>query len=282
MKWRKPGLNSAANAHRLLWVCGLLLIGLTAALLNGAAMQAQDDSDYADTPPRQCRVCHADIYREWRDSHHALSFSSAEFQRVWERSRQNPDCLTCHSPAFDAETGEMAYEGVGCAACHRTLDPTRRRGSGFTYHGKMSTQPSAADCGSCHGADHALTFIEWQSSAHNGARAVDCLGCHQSHAGGITAASGEELCGSCHLQDVPTVNPHMHVEGGCTDCHPAPVNMDNVHMHGGADIDCIACHVVTEPDQYGRFLKRAGHLMDVSLAACLNCHGSLHDLQADE
>jgi predicted CXXCH cytochrome family protein len=196
---------------------------------------------------------------------------------VWERARQSPDCLTCHNPL--AETTHAT--GVGCGACHHTIDTTRRQaeGSSTTYHGQMGTLASAADCGTCHGADHALTYVEWEASAHNGARTVDCLSCHQSHTGGLTAASGRELCGSCHLQDVPTTNPHMHVDSGCTDCHPAPVSTDNVHMSGlETDVECVACHVVTELDHYGRYLARAGHLMDVPLVACTNCHGSLHDL----
>jgi hypothetical protein len=272
-------------ARRLAFGCRLavLLVGITAVLLGGASLslQAQTGSDYADRPPRQCRSCHTEIYREWADSQHALTAASDNFERVWERARKDTACLTCHSPAYDADTGRRGEEGVNCGACHRTLDPTRRRDGSLTYHGPMSTLRTAADCGSCHGADHAVTFIEWEDSAHNGARTVDCLTCHLPHSGEITAPTGEALCGSCHLQPVPEVNPHMHVEGGCTDCHPAPVSVDNVHMHdAGEDIDCIDCHIATELDQYGRFKASTGHSMVASLTACLDCHGSLHALKA--
>lgn len=261
----------------------LVLGGLMAVLAGSSALQAQADSDYADRPPQRCRSCHAEIYAEWSGSLHALAFKSERFQEVMARARQPAECLTCHSPAYNPASGRMAFEGVGCGSCHRTLDDTRRRGDGFTYHGAMSTLRSAANCGNCHGADHALTYIEWQGSAHNGARAVDCLGCHSAHGGGITAASGRDLCGSCHLQEVPTVNPHMHVEGGCTDCHPAPVKTDNVHMNGlETDVDCVACHLVTELDRYGRYLAQAGHSMKVTLTACTNCHGSLHSLAGSD
>ncbi len=243
-----------------------------------AAQSAADD--YVNRPPRQCRRCHADEYRDWLNSAHGLAYEAEAFQSVWARSRQKPECLTCHSPGYDPATEQMAYQGVGCAACHQTLETTRRQGDGRTYHGRLSLGSAAAVCGTCHGADHARTFIEWQDSPHNGARTVTCLDCHRAHTNDLTAATPLELCGRCHLQEVPTTNPHMHVDGNCTDCHPAPVNTNNVHLHGGAEADCTACHMTTEPDQYGRYLMNAGHTMTVSLAACTGCHGKLHDLTA--
>lgn len=258
----------------------VLLLGLLSIFIGGTSrlLQAQTSEDYADRQPRRCRSCHSEIYWNWRDSPHARGVESAGFQQVWERARRDPTCLTCHSPAYDAEIEQRFDEGVSCGACHRTVDSARRRQGATIYHGKMSILRTASDCGTCHGGDHAVSFTEWQASAHNGARTVDCLSCHSPHGGGLTVDSGEALCGSCHLQPVPEVNPHMHVEGGCTDCHPAPVSTDNVHMHDTqADVDCVACHVVSELDQYGRYLSITGHSMRPSLTGCLNCHGSLHD-----
>lgn len=262
----------------LLLIAGL--IGGLLALLDYSAASAQTaPEDYVNRPPRQCRRCHADEYRDWLNSDHALTYESEAFQTAWERSRQKPECLSCHSPAYDPASEDMIYEGVGCAACHHTLDTKRRQGDGMTYHGELSLGEAETVCATCHGADHALTYIEWQSSPHNGARAVTCLDCHTAHDGALTAATSLELCGGCHLQEVPTSNPHMHVDGNCTDCHPAPVNTNNVHLHGG-ETDCTACHMTTELDQYGRYLMNAGHTMQVSLAACTSCHGKLHDLSA--
>ena len=257
-------------------------MGLALIIYGSAIVFAQDERDYADRSPRLCRNCHEVEYEAWARSGHGLAFEDEAFQASWERARQSEACLTCHSPSINAAPSAWEYEGVGCGACHRTIDDTRRAGDGYNYHGTMSTTNRADDCGTCHGEDHALTYREWEMSAHNGARTVDCSACHVAHTGGISAPTNMELCGGCHLQEVPTTNPHMHQEGGCTDCHPAPVNMDNVHMHGDEPIaDCTACHMVTEPDRYGRYLSNAGHSMEVELAACFICHGELHDLQPE-
>lgn len=269
-----------SNPLRFVWYALLLTGGLLALLFTSGALQAQSDgSDYADLPPRRCRSCHGDIYESWRESQHALGFATDEFQRVWTRQRESPECLTCHSPFVEAPARSQSFLGVGCGSCHRTLDTERRKGDGFDYHGAMSTLRNPADCAACHGADHALTYTEWDSSAHNGMRTVDCFACHQPHSGSLTAPTALDLCASCHLQETPTANPHMHVDSGCTDCHPAPVHTDNIHMRGPeAEADCADCHMVTQPDRYGNFLANAGHTMAVPLAACTNCHGSLHDL----
>jgi predicted CXXCH cytochrome family protein len=254
-----------------------LLTGLTGFLLSGSTLRAQEDAepDYVNRPPSHCGICHTAIYYDWRESGHSLSIDSEQFREVWDRERNNPDCMNCHSPNLGDENENLAFKGVGCASCHITVDPTSRQADdGDSYHGIIGTLSDTGDCATCHGNDHALTYIEWQASAHNGPRTVDCATCHLPHTSGLTQPSGEELCGSCHLQDAPTVNPHMHVEGGCTDCHPAPVNTSNVHMHENeANLDCISCHVVTEYDQYDRYLQRAGHTMEVTLTSCLTCHG---------
>lgn len=259
----------------------MVLIGL-ALIVGASAVAFAQEGDYADRTPRVCRNCHENEYYAWTQSGHGLAFEDAAFIDSWERARQSEACLTCHSPSYDPVPGAWAFSGVGCGACHRTIDNTRREGDGYKIHGLMSVISTASDCAGCHGEDHALTYREWETSAHNGARTVDCFACHDPHSVGTNALDGVTLCGGCHLQPEPTTNPHMHQEGGCTDCHPAPVNTENVHMHGGEpSADCIACHMATEPDRYGRYLSNAGHSMQVELAACTGCHGELHELQPE-
>lgn len=267
------------------WALVALLTGLAGLMMGGATLHAQDTpdtDDYVNRPPSLCGTCHEEVYANWLMSGHAQTINTEHFQTVWRRARENPDCMTCHSPAYDADTGEAAFAGVGCGACHMTVDPERRRADRYTYHGAMGTRRDPADCAGCHGADHAVTYIEWEASAHNGLRTVDCATCHRPHTGGLMYASGEALCGSCHLQEVPEVNPHMHVEGGCTDCHPAPVNTDNIHMHDSeAGVDCVTCHLTQEYDQYDRYLVWTGHTMEVRLPACLSCHGIHTPLESE-
>ncbi len=258
------------------WRHRLLFALLFAVLLfPGVTSRAQE----WDRPrsPRFCGRCHEEAYAEWIDSGHNLqAFHSEQFQAVWERQRQSVDCLTCHATLYDAgDEVTVTYEGVTCQACHKLIgtdyDPDVRD------HATMSIPETTQYCAECHGNDHAVTFGEWQTSAHNGAREVNCMACHDSHTGGLMQADLTALCGSCHMQPVPEVSAHMHVDSGCTDCHPAPINMDNVHLGGEAPVaDCVDCHMPVIMEQYGRYPASTGHAFTVSLAACGSCHGGLH------
>jgi predicted CXXCH cytochrome family protein len=263
------------------------VVVLFTVLVSGSLVAQDDDApdevDYADSAPRECRDCHIDEYRAWVGSGHGMALENEEFQRVWTREREDPLCMSCHSPGLEADTRKLRYEGVGCGECHYTVDSTHRYDGDERYHGRMNVSNTPADCARCHGNDHALSFVEWEISAHNGPRTVDCLSCHATHSGGLLTETSQELCASCHMQEVPTTNPHMHVDGNCTDCHPAPVNTNNVHMHESFEVvaNCVDCHMTTELDRWGRYHINTGHTYDVSLNACTSCHGSLHELLPD-
>ncbi|MBN1966259.1 MAG: cytochrome c3 family protein [Anaerolineae bacterium] len=265
----------------------LLLLALCTMLLGAGLLwssSATVSGSPGETSPRTCRRCHEAEYELWAESaHNTTAYAGEAFQTAWERSRQPDSCLTCHSSGYDPATGEMSYPGVDCTACHSEVeseyDPEVRD------HGLRSIPENSSDCENCHGMDHALTYVEWAASSHNGQREVGCYECHVAHSGDLVADDVTTLCGACHLQPEPTSNPHMHVDSGCRSCHPAPVDTDNVHMHGGAEdaiADCNTCHMAQEWDSWGRYLSNTGHSMQVSLAACQSCHGMIHELQATE
>ncbi len=256
------------------------LVGCAGLLLGSSVTLAQGGPSIT---PRQCGMCHAEDYRHWRRSGHAIAFEGEAFQNAWERQRRSSDCLACHATRYDAETGALAYAGVGCLACHQPTDHEPENPEG-REHAVMSIPQDEADCATCHGADHARTYTEWEASPHNGPRLVGCQDCHDAHRGGLAAGDVVSLCGGCHFEPVPTVSPHMHGNPNCTDCHAAQVSIDNVHMHGGPEAvaDCADCHMVRHWDSRGLFLAQTGHSMAVSLQACVNCHGEMHDLQPGE
>lgn len=272
------------STNHLLIVSNLFGLFVVAVLLWGSPTPAVGGPRLDS--PRSCRRCHDEAYDMWLQSgHNTDAYAGAAFQEAWDRSRQREECLACHTTGYDTETGTMEFEGVGCTACHPIIEAETHDYSAEAEtrdHSERSVPGTSRDCEACHGNDHARTFVEWDASSHNGLREVGCYACHTAHSGGLLAEDVTTLCGSCHLTPVPTSNPHMHVDSGCTDCHPAPVNTENLHMHGGEDgtsAACDECHMVIEMDDWDRYQVNAGHSMEVSLLACQNCHGLLHDMQ---
>lgn len=270
------GLNASRSRHALpRWAvaAGVLIMLLLPGTIG--QLSAQDGTRLQS--PRYCGRCHEEAYAHWAGSAHNLETQGERFQSVWVRQRQAPECLACHATQLGSGENTVTYYGVTCTACHAAIgadfDPEKRD------HVMMSIPESSRSCAGCHGADHALTYTEWEASAHNGAREVGCLDCHDAHTGELAQDNLAALCDSCHNQPVPMNSPHMHITSGCTDCHPAPTATDNVHMGGSEPVaECTACHMVTVMEEWGRYLENAGHSMTVPLAACVNCHGELHML----
>lgn len=260
----------------------ILVIGFVCWLLSPlSGYTGAETGNRQHNSDAECRSCHRDVYEAWKVSkHNTTAYDGEAFQAAWEGARRSTECLDCHTTGFNPDMGTMDSAGVGCAACHTALDngefdPNERD------HARMSIPRRIDECATCHGNDHALSYTEWEASAHNGGIGVGCLMCHDAHDTGLVKEDTNDLCGSCHLQPVPVSSPHMEVTSGCTDCHPSPVSVENVHMSGadGAVADCVMCHMVPEYDQWGRYLSNTGHTLEVTLAACMSCHGNLHDQQ---
>ncbi len=76
---------------------------------------------------QSCKECHADIFKEWETTRHALAWKSAQFA-AQSQSRTKADCLPCHAPKPIFETGiasecvlrnENRDAGITCITCHR-------------------------------------------------------------------------------------------------------------------------------------------------------------------
>ncbi len=265
------------TASRISLVVGFVCLSLFLLRDHTAAGRG----DRPNNSNEECRLCHRDIYEAWEVSmHNTTAYKGDKFQAVWESEGQSTDCLDCHATGFNPATGTVDTVGVGCAACHQPVDngefdPDERD------HTQLSIPRRVEACATCHGNDHALSYTEWEMSAHNGGIEVGCLSCHGPHDTGLIRDDTIDLCGSCHFEPLPVNSIHMEIESGCSDCHPSPISVENVHMSGGdgAVADCVACHMVPEYDRWNRYLSNTGHTLEVTLTACVSCHGELHDLQ---
>ncbi len=83
-----------------------------------------------------CAECHVEIYKEWNQSAHSVSYSSETFQRA-TNGYAFDDCIGCHAPvSIHGAEGPKAREplraeGVSCVVCHLSegklkapIDPT--------------------------------------------------------------------------------------------------------------------------------------------------------------
>lgn len=188
---------------------------LPVAILVAAALPASA----APAPERfrsatVCAPCHEQIYRSWRESQHASSFTEPMFLVPYDRIRRKDPkrarpCEQCHNPmrfalpAGDPMAALFAQEGVTCDFCHSAASvrsegpfPRYRLEAGTTfgpYDRKSADSPhrvvfsplhlASEFCAGCHefrtesGVPVLTTYSEWAESFYRGT-GVHCQYCH--------------------------------------------------------------------------------------------------------
>ncbi|WP_028949980.1 multiheme c-type cytochrome [Sulfurihydrogenibium subterraneum] len=139
------------------------------------------EKDLLQRPVAQrCSDCHQNIYKQWKDSRHAVAWTSPEFKRASENYTKTK-CLSCHA-AYEITVNDKPNlrdfhkeDGVNCAACHF-------RDSTKSMHGPYDVfsppHPSTQDlqytkaeiCSGC----HQETYKQWKTVATD----KNCQQCH--------------------------------------------------------------------------------------------------------
>lgn len=154
---------------------------------------------------RSCGGCHADAHSDWAASRHGRAWTNAIFQREY-KDRPLEWCVHCHAPLREQLEevrrggGQLADEGVTCAACHirggRMLARAHSPGSPHDTEVRADFG-GPAFCAGCHqfnfpviAADNQVTGytdhpMQDTVHQHDTGRfaARECLGCHRSGAG---------------------------------------------------------------------------------------------------
>ena len=88
-----------------------------------------------------CGACHTEMYREWKESFHAIALQDPQFQGEWKKDKELWVCLNCHTPLqnqqefiiLGKEDGDyfkpvkkenpnfdpqLQQESITCAVCH--------------------------------------------------------------------------------------------------------------------------------------------------------------------
>ena len=143
----------------------------------------------------ECADCHSEIFAEWKDSQHSMSWTNP---LVRERSNDfaNTDCIDCHAPrpVFITGIGERVMprsiqrnEGVDCLTCHQLPDHedgTPGGMAGGVRNGDVPCRPEERRelvrpnfCAGCH--NQHKTVDQWEASHFaTGIDKQDCLDCH--------------------------------------------------------------------------------------------------------
>lgn len=165
-------------------------------------------------PATACARCHPEIYKTWKASRHASSFTDPAFQLAYDRIRRSgsgkfPICERCHNPgrfilpANAPLAAVFAQEGVTCDFCH-TVESVNIEGpfpqfetTPGVMHGPRGGEPgktvhttkfsglhvTSEFCAGCHeyknefGVTILGTYSEWAESFYRGTK-IHCQFCH--------------------------------------------------------------------------------------------------------
>lgn len=184
---------------------------------------------------KDCRECHSQIYDEWQQSHHAISWTNPA-PRLLSNDFAKEDCIDCHAPRpiFVTGIGERVLprptrrnEGVDCISCHQL--PTQDDGTpggmaGSVTNANVACKPEVRRdlqrvelCSACH--NQHKTIDQWKASSFSkGINKQDCSSCHMPLVASIGEGSGQHRSHRFPGGDVlDLVKTAVTLEGGPED-----------------------------------------------------------------
>ncbi len=201
------------------------------SLINTRTGGFVNSSEFDD--PGMCRICHRDIYNQWKGSMHSNAFVDPIFQALWKIGELETKgavrnlCAGCHTPigtvgqevTFDPsegvfKAGKIASKGVQCDFCHTVVESTWKDTPTFDPgNASLLMDPGDVKRGPYRDADspgHDTAYSELHTKA--------------------------EFCGSCHHIFHPVTKfpiertydewrQSVYARAGivCQDCHMMPL-----------------------------------------------------------
>ena len=213
-----------------------------------------EDFESAET----CKDCHEQIYSQWKNSFHALSFKDPIFMSMWSSEKNShPEtgenyCIQCHAPAAfvanyslegiessldlnESDIPDIIKEGVSCDICHTMVkqSPTVHTGDNVAAVAEYFFNPGeGVKYGSIQDADCSSNA---ESDAH-----TDCEY--------LPLFKSSSSCKPCHDQTIrgmpieTTVSqwdqhqPLAMLGPSCQDCHMPKIGSYSSHYFAGVDL----------------------------------------------
>ena len=161
----------------------LLLTSILFITKNAIGMKAMGDPEKIFfTSSEMCGECHAEIYKNWKRSLHALSLEDPIFDVVYMQAlkisngRAKELCFRCHAPLAWINkdfslTQEISREGISCDFCHSivSFDPNDPVYPYKIKPGKVKRGPFKGALSPAHKTEY--------SELHT--KSEICAGCHE-------------------------------------------------------------------------------------------------------
>jgi hypothetical protein len=167
------------------------------------------------TSSQECKECHAEIYKSWKNSMHAMSLDDPIFKSSYMQSYLNTkgdakfNCLKCHAPMtlinndYDLEM-ETTREGVTCYFCHSLKEVNLAdRQAPFKFEKKGIKRASLSNVSStAHGTEASALFKSSELCAgcheYTNDKGTKILGTYSEWKEGPYPAEGKQ-CQDCHM-----------------------------------------------------------------------------------
>ena len=141
----------------------------------------QEDDLLERPPAKRCADCHKNIYDQWKNSRHSLSWVSEGYKKSTENYRK-VKCFSCHIP-YEIKVSEKPKwrekhreDGINCVACHFKDETKSMHGP---YDVFSPPHPSTED------KTYKISKI--------------CSGCHQETYKQWALAKSDRNCQDCHM-----------------------------------------------------------------------------------
>jgi hypothetical protein len=204
------------------------------------------------------------------------------------------DCGACHTTGYVAEgnqdgragiVGIFALPGVQCEACHGPSSLHVNDPHAFTPQIDRDRQ----QCMDCHMTGDLVAadgFIQHTGHEYGDLfpgkhAALDCVDCHDPHAGVIAPRAARQsylraTCEGCHWQQVQIQKPpHDRIRVDCVDCHMPELIQVAVGNPDAFRADMATHQVVINAAQIGQFADDGTILPQLGLdSACRQCHNA--------
>jgi predicted CXXCH cytochrome family protein len=168
----------------------------------------------------------------------AVLFLSCGLLAVPAFTAQEIPCLNCHSKFNKHSKNDHAALGIGCSACHGTVQDKKHP----QQKGSIKLIREVPDL--CYGCHKRSKFQN--TDIHSPVEAGKCTGCHNPHTSafsGLLLSDPPELCYGCH-DKVNFTKKYLHpvIIGRRCDCHnPHASNFPSL-LSTTVNEGCLGCH----------------------------------------
>ncbi len=246
-----------------------LVLSATLVLIGANGAEAAEEMNRAGyTSSTVCGYCHADIFKSWEKSAHAMAYTDRTFQESYRQAYMVSKilaknfCVKCHAPTavYDATMDldanlPVTREGVGCDFCH-TIEGVDLKDIHAPFKTDVGGQKKASmrllgpkpNPSGSNPAAHQAAYAAWFNKSEL------CGGCHEmANANGLKVgetytewksskySSDGVQCQGCHMHATPGTPYVADVKKpNKTTIHDHSLSPEVAKLEGAVDLKLIS------------------------------------------